>query len=156
MNEILPLLTIKPTETRKYILGIDPGETSGFALAELDLPTRGITWPLIWEVDITEFSENLNYFKLVSLITCEDFTLRPDKQSEFLNRGYTSLKTAKLVGRVEQFGFVNGIPVRTPQAAEKPFAYKLIGLTYVKGKKDMHMADSKAHARNAIRKVWSI
>lgn len=151
------------TETQESktvaLLGLDPGLTSGLAVALVNLQTKEIEWPLLTSCPISSFSETIQQLfdeYVFDYIVCEDFTLRPDKRSEFLNQGFTSLETAKLVGRVEQFCFTNGIVCSTPQASDKPFAYKLIGMTYVKGKKNMHKWDAKAHARLFIRKQWSI
>lgn len=159
VNTAQPLSTTMESEEKKIrILGIDPGIISGFALLECQLSTRQIEWPLVTQVKIEQYSPFLDSLVplQLSLISCEDFTLRPGKQTEFLDKGFTSLETAKLVGRTEQFAHTNQIRIVTPQASNKPFAYKLIGMTYVKGKKNMHKFDAKAHARHALRQFWSI
>lgn len=147
----------KLNEQGKLVLGIDPGEKkSGFALLEVLVPARQVDVHRMWLVKPEQFSEELAMLPLLDMIACEDFTLRPGKQTEFLNKGYTKLTTAKFVGRVEQYALERNIPLRCPQPAEKPFGYKLIGKEYVKGKPNMDIYDAAAHARTAIRKMWSV
>lgn len=138
------------------VLGIDPGITSGFALATVNIQKQSVSFIPSWEVPIGDFSSWLKQYKDVEVIVVEDFVLRPDKKTEFMNKGFTSLETAKLVGRVEQFCFEHDIKRFLAQASDKAFAYKLIGETYVKGKKGMHKLDAKAHARHYVRRRWSI
>jgi hypothetical protein len=163
LDNVNPVQQLDGTELQEprkaVILGIDPGLTSGLAVAILDLQTKEIEWPLLAECSIGVFSENLQLLHdeyIFDFMVCEDFTLRPDTRSDFLSKGFTSLETAKLVGRVEQFCFTNSIGCSTPQASDKKFAYKLIGMEYVRGKKNMHKWDAKAHARLFIRRHWSI
>lgn len=138
------------------VMGLDPGKTTGFAIAQVNLTKKNYKWVEVGEVPIQEFSPWLSNHKYLSWITVEDFTLRPGKKTEFLNQGWTNLETAKLVGRVEQFCFENVIKCRVPQPAEKPFGYKLAGIPYVPGKKGTHKWDAMAHCCNLIRRVWKI
>ena len=134
------------------ILGIDPGITNGFALALVNIVDKTIEWK-VWETHIDEFSLHLGVHE-PDIVVIEDFILRPDKRTEFMNKGFTSLETAKLVGRAEQWCYEHGRVCSIAQASDKKFAYSLLGETYVKGKKNMHKMDAKAHARHYIRKRW--
>ena len=134
------------------ILGIDPGITNGFADVFVNLVDKSLSWN-VFEVNIEDFSRQLMLTN-PDIVVIEDFILRPDKKTEFMNKGFTSLETAKLIGRAEQWCYEHGRLCVLAQASDKKFAYALLSETYVKGKKGMHKMDAKAHARHYIRKRW--
>ena len=159
VNDALQLITTDPSDPRKYILGIDPGKTSGFAIYSLIPKERdSLKFERWWEVNISDYSPTLEGLTFVTKVGIEDFILRPTGKGSFLTKGkgYHTLDTAKLIGRVEQWAYTNKIQCVVNQPAEKPMGYKMAKLPYVAGKQGTHMMDAAAHARLTIRKVYQL
>ncbi len=123
------------------ILGIDPGETTGWGLLEGSRVLR------VGEVKLPRIGEFLRDFEEVDVYVVEDYVQRPD----YLMKGkrnnlWIPQHTAKIIGRVQQTAFLQGKPCILQQPSCKPAGYGFAGVKYVKGKKGTHMQDAVAHA----------
>jgi len=122
------------------ILGIDPGDKTGYCLIErkpLDLIDRGVIenedfnkWLLTWE-DLE-----------LGIVVCEDWIKRPD----FESGRWATMGTAKKVGACGWRAFELGVTYVELQASDKPEGYKAAKLPYKPGKKGTHAEDASAHA----------
>lgn len=154
-SQNLPTSQEDPGSTVK-VLGLDPGLTTGWCLLRVSPSERKVLKIRYGEVKLEKFSPWLISLKNLEWIAVEDFILRDTQKTKFMNQGWHTLETAKLVGRVEHHCIEHGIKYRVAQPAEKPFGYKLAGLPYIPGKKGTHSWDAAAHAYNLIRRVYTI
>lgn len=145
-------------QTSYRILGLDPGGTTGWALATCFPEQKTFEWNKRGEINRSGFNRFLRgAISKVDCVACEDFIILPQEKRWNATRDTANtLPTAKLVGRVEFACWHYGKELMIFPPGRKPMGYKLNGLTYVKGKKNMHEFDAMAHARLLIREKWNI
>lgn len=128
------------------LLGIDPGKTTGWAQAELDVATRVIK-PLNFgdSTDPTGL-ELLEMMKESDYIIVENFLVDP----RYARSGafdYDSMIAPQVIGSIRtlaaQIGKENQIAMQP--SSVKPVGYAWLGKKYKKGKKGMHRWDALAH-----------
>jgi hypothetical protein len=122
------------------ILGIDPGDRTGYCLIErkpLDLIDRGIIqkedfnkWLLSWA--------DMN----LGIVVCEDWIKRPD----FEEGRWAKMDTPEKVGACGWRAFELGVTFVKLQPSLKPEGYKAAKLPYRKGKHGKDDEDAAAHA----------
>lgn len=146
------------SKTSYRVLGLDPGGTTGWALATVVPEERKFEWVKKGGVPMAGFNTFLrNALQKVDCVACEDFIILPqEKRWNATREKANNLYTAKLVGRVQFACWFFGKELMIFPPSRKPFGYKLNGLTYVKGKKNMHDYDGMAHARLFMREKWNI
>lgn len=130
------------------ILGIDPGGTTGYCLAE----TEAIGAGPVSILDVGEVKEKFffdwldswtNSFSTgITHVVCEDFIARPT----FVSGRWTELPVAKQVGAIAYRAHQLNCIYVVLQPSDKPTGYKAAGLKYVKGKQGTHIQDATAHA----------
>ena len=141
------------------VLGIDPGGTTGVAIGTFTLNDRtSLKWLEAKEVKSPFFNQWLQKtIPTVDYVVCEDFLIKPHVKA-WANTTQTSgtTDTPKLIGRVEFACFVYGKPFAAQPPSDKSFAYSLLGMTYIQGKKGQHKFDAMAHARLFMRKKFGL
>ena len=140
------------------VLGIDPGKTTGWAILTFDLPLVSVELFGIGEIDEKFFNQWLDaVIPTVDYVVVEDFIINPNvKAWANTTSKINNTNTAKLIGRIQYACHIHSKPVDLQSPSDKPFAYTLIGLPYVQGKKKQHSNDAQAHARLWLRKKFRL
>ncbi len=130
------------------ILGIDPGDTTGAMLIEVDPKNRKPPFPHLRmeNVPLTNFFEWVDYLDSevwrADIWVIEDFIARPS----FSQGVFQELPTAKQIGALLYRAHLLGVRVVLQQPSIKPTGYKLMNVKYIKGAKGRHMLDAGSHA----------
>lgn len=134
------------------ILGIDPGNTTGYAVLQYDEETKKSHWLTLgeWrgkEQVVSAMDHNFHPFT-PDIIAIEDFELRPDHIGNNIRRtkGFVPLPVPKLIGQFERWAHVNNKVFEEQSPAEKPFGYKLCNIPYKKDLPGQHIHDAQSHA----------
>lgn len=145
---MMPIEISKPC----YILGIDPGKNTGYALIKLE--GRKIQPTGIQGVDKNESINSIKeLMPQVDIVVIEDFLIRPDKARKG-NFDYNNMVAPRVIGKVELLCELNETQLEKQPASVKPPAYGYANLKYVPGKKGQHWQDAYAHAcYYAVRKL---
>lgn len=144
-----------PSSTYR-VLGLDPGGTTGWSVAEVDLDAKKFVWLKRGEVSHSEFNRFIaKAIPKVDYVACEDFVIQTEVEGWNNTRQKSNdLFVAKMVGRVQFACFTYSTALILYLPRDKPLGYKKAGLPYVKGKKGTHTWDSMAHAAHFISDQW--
>lgn len=136
------------------ILGVDPGGTTGYFLANF-LNQKDVELIRMEAVSEGKFFQWVDLLGMPPLefdiMALEDFIARPS----FTDGRWTELPVAKQIGALQYRCHQLGKPCVMQQPIIKPTGYALLGMKYVKGKKNMHMQDAAAHAYFLHRKGYT-
>src|SRR5688500_7218813 len=135
------ILQTRPAESILLILGIDPGDMTGFARVKRLGPGK-IQLLEIGEIYKDKFHSWVKSIEDVDIIVCEDFIKRPD----IANNEWLKLDTAKKIGSTQQRAYDLECIYVEFQPWYKPAGYRAAKLTYTPGKKGTHIQDATAHA----------
>ena len=141
------------------ILGIDPGKATGWAILQFELNDRTSVVEFgQGEVQEKYFNEWLDaVIPTIDFVVAEDFIINPHvKAWANTTSKINNTDTAKLIGRIQYACHLHMKSLSLQPPSDKPFAYTLIGLQYVQGKKKQHANDAKAHARLWLRKEFRL
>lgn len=143
------------------ILGLDPGMTTGWAVAEVtETRSWGYRWVKTGDVKYKQF--NAFVYKAighVDLVVCEDFVIRTNVKSWNATRlTDNNLEIKGMVGRVEAFCWLHKKPLVKYEAKEKRLGYTLNGMKYEPNSKKQarHQHDAMAHVRLVMRRKFDI
>lgn len=129
-------------ENFTYIIGVDPGKTTGWAVfTEGGLKQVGeskgtknfIAWLSEWAIP-----ESI-------LWVVEDYKVRPAKMQGGFQHNWSNVQPARIIGMIEYVSTVYEHGFVLQQPSIKPVGYGQMGGNYKKGKKGMHMQDAAAH-----------
>lgn len=120
------------------ILGVDPGDTTGWAILEKGEPVE------IGTLKKDEFYEMIPQILAKDIDVCviEDYIVRP----EWGNK-WKKTDTPQKIGAIRLICTEMKLRCVVQQPSIKPVGYGWAGMTYVKGKKGTHVMDAIAHAR---------
>jgi len=125
------------------LLGLDPGQSTGYALIEVD---GGVVTLVDFGVELKEEVTKVHELILqADIVICEDFKIRPDK-ARAGNFDYNNMVAPRVIGKIELLCSMSQTKLVKQQPSVKPPAYGLSGMQYVKGKKNQHWQDAFAHA----------
>lgn len=124
------------------ILGIDPGQTTGWGLLRVE--EKKITPINLGETKDTTLQEIADYFETADIVVCEDWKTRP-KEARKGAFDYDKMIAPQVIGAVRLQSKLHDCRLVMQQASVKPPAYGFSGWEYVKGKKGMHKQDAFAH-----------
>ena len=125
------------------LLGIDPGKTTGWAVAELGENRRIVPKNFGHSTDPTGL-ELLEMMKESDYIIVEDFLVDP----RFARSGafdYDSMIAPQVIGSIKTLAAQVKKEIVMQPASVKPVGYGFLGKKYKKGKKGMHQWDALAH-----------
>lgn len=115
-----------PHMLERTIIGIDPGETTGLCIRNPTDDPFKIHMTQIMTQDRNKGMDNLidainSLAKWINpIIVCEDYRVYAAKTDQ---HAWAGLHTAKLIGHIERYAWLKGIPCVYPMAAEaKSFA----------------------------------
>ncbi len=144
------------------ILGIDPGMTTGWAVAKVHEPDH-FEWIVISDplgIKYRDFNEWLwKTVPKVDLVICEDYVLNPKvKKWTAAATMYNPLLTKGLVGRIEIACWHFEKKLILQEAHIKPFGFTLNKIRYPNKPSDpmRHHYDAKAHIRYYLRQEFAI
>lgn len=126
-----------------YILGIDPGESTGLALISVTEKRPTLVEALVSK-DLTGIDYNYLLQK-ATYVVVEDFKVRPRKAKEGAF-DWQDMKTPQVIGSIKTLAKLLGKKVILQQPSIKPVGYGYAHLKYVPGKKGKHIEDAAAHA----------
>lgn len=123
---------------------LDPGADTGYALYAGDrLLEMG---ELPWGVDGLAVWTWIEEHKELDVMGAENYRILPEKwQDKRYANVWSENHESQIIGGVRMAGHAYGFEVVVQEPAIKPAGYAFAGLTYVKGKKKMHMQDAVAH-----------
>lgn len=123
------------------IIGVDPGGTTGICHFEDDKLVG------VEEVKFDDFNKWLQG-QTPDLFVVENYRIRPPNQTggKFVH-AWDKGEALQIIGAIKFFCSLHDIEIVPQEPTMKPQGYKLMGMTYVKGKKGMHMYDAVAHVR---------
>jgi hypothetical protein len=129
------------------ILAVDPGESNGWCLLDLNedrtvhLVTFGTEKKLVFYRKLREWMQT--DYELDAVIA-EDFKVRPinAKTGSF---DWNRMPAPQVLGVLEFFAQSMTIPFVLQQPSIKPVGYGFLGKPYVKGAKNAHHLDALAH-----------
>lgn len=129
----------------KKILGIDPGENTGWAETTLETET-GVQKILDFgesrdttTFDLTDRIQNCD------LMVIENFLIDPSK-SRTGAFDHSEMLTIQVIGALRLQARLHDKQVVLQSRSVKPVGYGYLRMKYVKGKKGMHSTDAMAHA----------
>lgn len=132
-------------------LSLDPGAiNTGWALFDTsnsDFPVTNFGTTRSKEQLFNLLQEDFLYEGLNQLIV-EDYIIKQSVKAGGFNHDFDKGRTLRIIGALEFFAWSHAIDFVLYQPSNKPIAYGQIGLTYVKGKKDMHHMDAVVHGFN--------
>lgn len=133
------------------VLGIDPGDTTGFAVVSRIAET--VKTLSMGEVKTPGFHKWLDTWDNLkpNLVVVEDFIKRPD----FANNEWLKLDTAKKIGSIHRRARDVNATCLQLQPADKVRGYAAAGLVYKKGKKGMHRFDATSLAFLVATAGWN-
>lgn len=141
-----------------WILGLDPGMTTGWALA--GLVKEKYEWKKTGEVKFNGFDDFLKKaIPKVDVVCCEDFVIRTNvRRWDATRLTSNNLVTAKLVGRVEFACSYFEKPLFKYEPNTKRMGYTMNSLVYKPGSTDRmrHQFDAMSVVRVHLRKVYDI
>jgi hypothetical protein len=125
------------------ILGLDPGKTTGVAFIEII--DKKVKLQYINETKDVTLLELVEFFKDADVLVCEDFLVRPQKA----HKGafdWDNMVAPRVIGAATSLAkqYESEYVLQSPSI--KPVGYGWSGMSYVKGKKGMHMQDALCHA----------
>lgn len=126
------------------VLGIDPGNSTGIAVIEIDddkKPKLREAWVSLDQTAI----EYRNLIEEADYIIVEDFKVRPAKARSG-SFDWSNMITPKIIGSIQTLAILAGKQVVLQQPTVKPLGYGFAQMKYVKGKPGTHTADAAAHA----------
>lgn len=145
------------------ILGLDPGLTTGWAVAKLSEDHKTFKWLEISDplgVKYRDFNEWLwKTVPKVDLVIAEDYVLNPVVTKwKGAASMYNPLLTKGLVGRIELTCWHFRVKLVLQESKVKPFGFKLNKIPYPNKPRDpmRHYYDAKAHIRYYLRQEYSI
>ena len=126
------------------LLGIDPGKTTGWAIAELNLDTKVIKPTDFGDSTDPTGLELFDKMKEADYIIVESFLVDP----RFARSGafdYDSMIAPQVIGSLKTLAAQLKKEIVMQPASVKPVGYGFLGKKYKKGKKGMHRWDALAH-----------
>ncbi len=122
----------------RTLLAIDPGDTTGLALFNLDTGD-GIELKVVKTKDaLYEYLSEIRPDKIV----CEDFELFPWKSKE---QSWSNFSTVRVIGAIEYYCYLTQTPLTLQKASIKPIAYKWAGMTKASNHAVSHDQDAYVH-----------
>lgn len=128
------------------VVSFDPGKSTGWAV--LDPESEGhLLINFGTTSNKTELVQLLKDFETTNVqlqVVVEDYINRPAKSGGFdhtWDKGYTH----RIIGIIEGWCLRNRFKMTLQQPVDKPGAYGIIGLKYLKGAKHTHHLDAIAH-----------
>ena len=131
------------------ILGIDPGENTGYAIVNLDAAERQMSIQDTGTVRMAahSYAPALAFFLRtvpeVDLVVCENYVINP-KVYGHSHQGDKGI-ALRQIGALEVLALQNKIDCVLQMPTVKPPGYGFLGKKYVRGKKEMHGFDALAH-----------
>ncbi len=126
-----------------YVLGIDPGKSTGLALIQVDGKT---ILPVVTEVsrDLTT-SDYAHLLERADILVVENFRVRPNKarQGSF---DWDPMVTTQVIGALQLQARQKNKILVLQEPAVKPVGYGWSNMKYQVGRKGMHWQDALAHA----------
>lgn len=119
-------------------LGIDPGETTGYALFET--PEKMLTWGHVAFDDVFDWLENLP--DGITVVIIESFTLFQHKAKQ---QSGSKMKTSQVIGAVKAWAKRKGAEIVEQPPTIKQFAEKQSGLKPVGAHANSHRIDAFNH-----------
>jgi hypothetical protein len=128
----------------KQLLGIDPGESTGWAV--VTLAENGVLKVIDFGVskDLTTY-DLTGHIQSCDLMVVENFLIDPAK-SKTGAFDHSDMKTIQVIGALQLQARLHDKRVALQSRAVKPVGYGYLRMKYVKGKKGMHSTDAMAHA----------
>jgi len=126
-----------------YILGVDPGRTTGLALIRVDEKTPHLHDLRSSRSETLEDAEDL--FRSADYVVCEDWKTRPREATQG-SFNYDPMTTTRVLGAAQTLARLLQKPFELQPASIKPVGYGYSNQRYQKGKKGMHVQDAAAHA----------
>jgi hypothetical protein len=130
------------------ILSFDPGsKNTGIALIDTEsTPILKSFWTTRSKKELVKFlREEAETGGQLDLILIEDYINRP-KGSGGFDHNWDKGATHRVIGVIEATAIAMGIKVEFTKASDKAPNYGIVGMTYVKGKAEMHHWDAITHA----------
>lgn len=125
------------------IFAVDPGESNGWCILEaVNRKACVISFGVEKRLDFYSRLEAL--FSDVDRVICEGWLTRP-KDAKIGAFDWDSMPAAQVIGALECYSLMRGIPFVIQQPSMKPVGYGFLGKTYKKGAKNVHHWDALAH-----------
>lgn len=134
-----------PAQKEVSLFGIDPGETTGWAVVKFRTETR--------ELKVVDFGESrdpttfdlTDHIRNCDLMIVENFLVDPTK-SRTGAFDHSDMLTIQVIGALRLQARLHEKRVVLQSRSVKPVGYGYLRRTYVKGKRGMHTWDAMAHA----------
>jgi len=128
----------------KLLLGIDPGESTGWASVTLNETgvLKVVDFGVSRDLTTHELSDRISDSDLMII---ESFLVDPamSRKGAF---DHSDMKTIQVIGALKLQSRLHDTPFVEQSRSVKPVGYGYLRMTYVKGKKNMHSTDAMAHA----------
>ncbi len=147
----------------RHILGIDPGQISGFCLMKQDKPIYVSDIKLetynslieFWSAHLERIQTFVSACKDSLIVVVEDFILNPRRANQFAG---SRMETSKLIGIIEHFCGVRNIPLHLTKPVEHQSQFSdkvLLKLGYMvrtpRGFNTMEDLCLSNHSKDALR-----
>jgi len=128
----------------RLLLGIDPGETTGWASVTLSETgvLKVVEFGECRDLTTHELSDHISNHDLMIV---ESFLVDP-AMSRTGAFDHSDMKTIQVIGALKLQSRLHGTPIVEQSRTVKPVGYGFLRMKYVKGKKGMHSTDAMAHA----------
>lgn len=128
------------------ILSFDPGERTGWARLDTEA-TPAITefGTLIGKAKLYDFLQGGGLDRIDQIVV-ENYIVRQTKKVNGFDHSWSKVETLRYIGAIDLRAHQLGIPIFYYNASNKPAAYGMLGLKYIKGKSNMHHIDAIVHA----------
>lgn len=123
------------------ILGVDPGQTTGLALIELDQNTKKLSLLGIRESTDQTCLDWQDWMTEADVVVYETFRVRPG-----VNFVGDDMVASRVIGALTALARQQDKTLVPQEPAIKPVGYGWSNQTYKRGKQGMHQQDGIAHA----------
>lgn len=128
-----------------FLLALDPGKNTGWAFFNTDSPEKSLQRfdTCRNEIALYAFLETFPP-NIPITVVLEDYVIRSKKYGG-KDHEFDKGQTLRVIGAIEHWCWLHKHDLKYVQPTDKPAAYGHVGLTYVKGKKNMHHMDAVVH-----------